>query len=113
MKKDAVISVPNAERLSKTERKHFVFDVGKLSVVLAPYFRDLIVFQDIQDTFAEDNGCVESIDTAKKGNKVNYCQNSIMQVKDGKVQEWWLLEDNLGTMMELGMELKPKEAEKK
>jgi len=46
------------------------------------------------------------------GNKINYYQITIMQVKDGKVQGWWIVEDNLGMMMQLGMELKPIEAKK-
>jgi len=34
---------------------------------------------------------------------------SIMTVVDGKVVEWWVIEDNLGLMQQLGMELKMKE----
>ena len=33
----------------------------------------------------------------------------IMMIVNGKVKEWWGLEDNLGLMTQLGMELKPKE----
>ncbi len=33
----------------------------------------------------------------------------IMRIANGKVKEWWALEDNLGLMTQLGMELKPKE----
>jgi steroid delta-isomerase-like uncharacterized protein len=47
------------------------------------------------------------------GNMVKYYQISISQVVDGKIKEWWIVEDNLAFMMQLGMELKPKEAEKK
>jgi predicted ester cyclase len=36
----------------------------------------------------------------------------IMLIVDGKVKEWWALEDNLGLMTQLGMELKPKENKK-
>ena len=46
------------------------------------------------------------------GNKIKYYQISIMQVKDGKVQAWWVVEDNLGMMTQLGMEMKPKEVKK-
>lgn len=46
------------------------------------------------------------------GNRVKYYQISILQVVDGKIKEGWILEDNLGLMMQLGMELKPKESEK-
>ena len=35
-----------------------------------------------------------------------------MRIADGKVKEWWALEDNLGLMRQLGMELKPKENKK-
>jgi steroid delta-isomerase-like uncharacterized protein len=47
------------------------------------------------------------------GIKVKFYQISVMQVVEGKVKEWWIVEDNLGFMMQLGMELKPKETEKK
>ncbi len=47
------------------------------------------------------------------GNKISYYQISIMQVKDGKVINWWIVEDNLGMMTQLGLELMPKQAEKK
>jgi predicted ester cyclase len=47
------------------------------------------------------------------GDKVQYYQITIMQVKDGKAQEWWIVEDNLGMMQQLGMELTPVEAKKK
>jgi predicted ester cyclase len=33
---------------------------------------------------------------------------SIMRIVNGKVKDWWVLEDNLGLMMQLGMELKSK-----
>ena len=46
------------------------------------------------------------------GNKISYYQISIMQVKDGKVIDWWVVEDNLGMMTQLGLELMPKQAEK-
>jgi hypothetical protein len=36
-----------------------------------------------------------------------------LQVVDGKIKEGWILEDNLGLMVQLGVELKPKAAEKK
>jgi predicted ester cyclase len=47
------------------------------------------------------------------GNKIKYYQITIMQVKDGKVNGWWIVEDNLGMYQQLGMELRPKEGEKK
>jgi predicted ester cyclase len=47
------------------------------------------------------------------GNKVQYYQTTIMQVKDGMVIGWWIVEDNLGFMTQLGMELKLIEAKKK
>jgi predicted ester cyclase len=46
------------------------------------------------------------------GNKIKYYQISLAQVKNGKIQGWWIVEDNLGMMMQLGMELKPKEVKK-
>ncbi len=47
------------------------------------------------------------------GNKVKYYQICIFEVVDGKIKEGWIVEDNLGLMVQLGVELKPKEAEKK
>lgn len=42
------------------------------------------------------------------GNKIGYYQITMMQAKDGKVIGWWIVEDNLGMMTQLGMELMPK-----
>jgi predicted ester cyclase len=36
----------------------------------------------------------------------------IVMIVNGKVKEWWALEDNLGLMTQLGMELKPIENKK-
>jgi len=46
------------------------------------------------------------------GNKVKCYQISISQVVDSKIRECWIVEDNLGMMMQLGMELRPKEIRK-
>ncbi len=46
------------------------------------------------------------------GNKIYVECQHILRLVDGKVAEVWLVEDNLGMMMQLGMELKPKETEK-
>jgi predicted ester cyclase len=46
------------------------------------------------------------------GNKISVECQHMLRLADGKVAEVWLVEDNLGMMMQLGMELKPKEAEK-
>jgi steroid delta-isomerase-like uncharacterized protein len=46
------------------------------------------------------------------GKKIKYYQITILQIVDGKIKEGWRLTDNLGMMQQLGMELKPKEAEK-
>ena len=47
------------------------------------------------------------------GTKVKYYQISISTVVDGKIKECWVVEDNLGMMTQLGMELKPIAAKKK
>ena len=47
------------------------------------------------------------------GTKVKFYQIGISRVEDGKIRETWIVEDNLGMMTQLGMELKPKEAKKK
>ena len=46
------------------------------------------------------------------GNRVKYYQITILQIVDGKIKEGWRITDSLGLMMQLGMELKPKEAKK-
>jgi steroid delta-isomerase-like uncharacterized protein len=46
------------------------------------------------------------------GNPIKYYQISIHRVVNGKIKEVWLLEDDLGLFMQLGMELKPKEVKK-
>jgi steroid delta-isomerase-like uncharacterized protein len=42
------------------------------------------------------------------GNKVTIPAIHTITFVDGKIKEWWLLEENLGLMMQLGMELTPK-----
>ena len=44
------------------------------------------------------------------GNKVIMPAMHLIRIVDGKIKEWWAIEDNLGLMQQLGMELKPKEA---
>ena len=43
------------------------------------------------------------------GNKISVECQHMLRLANGKVAEVWLVEDNLGMMMQLGMELKPKE----
>jgi steroid delta-isomerase-like uncharacterized protein len=47
------------------------------------------------------------------GTKVKFYQIGISRVEDGKIKETWVVEDNLGMMTQLGMELKPIAAKKK
>jgi predicted ester cyclase len=46
------------------------------------------------------------------GIKVSFYQIGISTVVDGKIKECWVVEDNLGMMTQLGMELKLKEVAK-
>ena len=46
------------------------------------------------------------------GIQVDYYASDIWRVAEGKIVEAWVVEDNLSLMMQLGMELKPKEGEK-
>jgi predicted ester cyclase len=46
------------------------------------------------------------------GIQVDYYASDIWRVVEGKIVEAWVVEDNLSLMMQLGMELKPKEGEK-
>jgi len=45
---------------------------------------------------------------APTGQPVTIPAIHIMRVSNGRIQEWWALEDNLGLMQQLGMELRPK-----
>ena len=46
------------------------------------------------------------------GTKVKFYQIGISSIENGKIKETWVVEDNLGMMTQLGMELKPKEVKK-
>ena len=46
------------------------------------------------------------------GNGVKYYQITILQIVNGKIKEGWRITDTLGCMMQLGMELKPREIKK-
>ena len=46
------------------------------------------------------------------GQNVTVPATHIMMIVNGKVKEWWALEENLGLMTQLGMELKPKDNKK-
>ena len=41
------------------------------------------------------------------GNKVSFAGMHLVRVLDGVIVEWWVLDDNLGFMQQLGMELRP------
>lgn len=47
------------------------------------------------------------------GKKVTNPAMHLMTIVNGKVKQWWALEDNLGFMQQLGMELKPTKARSK
>ena len=46
------------------------------------------------------------------GKKISVECQHMFRLANGKIAEAWLVEDNLGMMMQLGVELKPKEGEK-
>jgi len=46
------------------------------------------------------------------GNQVHMAASHIGKIVDGKIKEWLAVEDYLGLMQQLGMELKPKEVKK-
>jgi len=46
------------------------------------------------------------------GKKVTNPSISIMTIVNGQIKDWWVIEDNLGFMRQLGMELKPIEEKK-
>ena len=43
------------------------------------------------------------------GQTISYEAAHIVKVQSGIIREWWLIEDNLGLMSQMGMELRPKE----
>ena len=45
---------------------------------------------------------------APTGRKVTFGGMSILRFENGRVREWWALDDNLTLMQQLGMELKPR-----
>ena len=45
------------------------------------------------------------------GNDIKVTFDGFCQIQEGKIVEWWSEYDALGMMMQLGMELKPKEVE--
>ena len=47
------------------------------------------------------------------GNRVHMAALHVGRIVDGKIKDWFAVEDYLGLMTQLGMELKPKEAKKK
>ena len=49
---------------------------------------------------------------AATGKKMTNPALSIMTIVNGQVKDWWVIEDNLGFMKQLGMELKPIETKK-
>jgi len=46
------------------------------------------------------------------GKKVTNPAMHLMTIANGKVKDWWALEDNLGFMQQLGMDLKPAKIKK-
>lgn len=54
----------------------------------------------------------EWMDIPPKGNKIEYGAIFICRIANGKIAEVWAEEDYLSMMQQLGMELKPKKAEK-
>jgi predicted ester cyclase len=45
---------------------------------------------------------------APTGQRVTIPAIHIMRFDKGRIREWWALEDNLGLMQQLGLELKPR-----
>ena len=77
----------------------------------------------IEDVIAKDDKVVirciyrgthkgDFMDIPATGKTIEYGGSSIWQLRDGKIKEVWVVEDMLTFMQQLGMELKPKEAEK-
>lgn len=46
------------------------------------------------------------------GKPVNETVVSIITIANGKVKNWWVISDNLATMLQMGMELKPAKGKK-
>jgi steroid delta-isomerase-like uncharacterized protein len=69
---------------------------------------DKVIFRQINRATQEG----EYYGITSTGKQVEYAGIWIFRVANDKIIESWGIEDNLGTMMQLGMELRPKEDEK-
>jgi len=58
---------------------------------------------------ATHTGASDFLGFAATGNEINIGGMHLVRVADGKVAEWWSLDDNLSLNTQIGMELKPKE----
>jgi predicted ester cyclase len=73
---------------------------------------------ELHDILAEDNRVVVRLTNhtthenefeglAPTGKRIQYASVHMVTIEAGVIEEWWLLEDNLGFMTQLGMELVP------
>lgn len=44
------------------------------------------------------------------GNRIDYPSVHMLTIEENAISEWWLLEDNLGFLTQLGMQLVPSES---
>jgi predicted ester cyclase len=99
-KRDALFQARNKHYASFPDWIHKIEDLvaegDKVAVKLIQYGTHRAQYKGIEPT----------------GNYVSNPAIHVMRIANGKVKEWWALEDNLGLMRQLGMELKPKENKK-
>ena len=113
---DLTSGVPNLAELRRSNRnKDDVFQAIKTHYASFPDWT-----HNIEDMIAEGDKVVVNvmqIGTHKEqyqgisatGKKITNPAIHIMTIVDGQVKDWWGIEDNLGKMQQLGMELQMKE----
>jgi steroid delta-isomerase-like uncharacterized protein len=112
---DFAVDVPG---LTEPLRKDMLFQLIKTHYTAFPdwihVIEDVIADGDKVAVKLTQNGThkaeYEGIPTT--GIKATLPAMHLITIVDGKIKEWFAIEDYLGLYMQLGMELKPKEAEK-
>jgi predicted ester cyclase len=99
------IPIKAAAEVIKSFYQAFPGSVHDINAVIAEGDKVAVRFIQVSTHTGEYEGIPPT------GNKIKVACHHILRLVDGKVAEVWLVEDNLGMMMQLGMELKPKEGE--
>jgi len=98
--RDILVQLRNAHYESFPDWKHVIEDV------IADGDRVVVKLTQMGTHEAEYEGIPAT------GAKATVLAVHLIKIVDGKVKEWFAIEDYLGLYIQLGMELKPKEEEK-